>query len=115
MLSAIGDLTLIELRKVSLRKHCYKAGHSFTAAVQTDSRLLALALQSAFIACDGLVSRSVPMRRVDGHRVAIHESSGVEHAEAVAFESGLLRGRVPRYSEEVEDGFGGFHGWMKQG
>ena len=44
------------------------------------------------------------MRRIGGHGVAIHESSGIEHAKAVTFESRLLGGRVPRNSEKVEDG-----------
>lgn len=42
--------------------------------------------------------------------MAIHEASRVEHAKAVAFECGLLRGRVPRHSKEVEDRIDGFHG-----
>lgn len=50
------------------------------------------------------------MWRVRWHRVAIHESACVEHAEAVAFKCGLLRGRVPSHSDEVEDWIDGFHG-----
>lgn len=55
------------------------------------------------------------MRRIGGHGVAIHESSGIEHAKAVTFESRLLGGRVPRHSEKVEDRFNGCHGRIKQG
>jgi hypothetical protein len=54
------------------------------------------------------------MRPVEGHGVAIHESSRIEHAKATAFKSRLLRGRVPRHSKEVEDRIDGFHGRFRR-
>lgn len=54
------------------------------------------------------------MRRIGGHGVAIHESSGIEHAKAVTFESRLLGGRVPRHSEKVEDRVNRFHGRLSR-
>jgi hypothetical protein len=50
------------------------------------------------------------MWRTGRHRMAIQEAPRVEHAKAVAFECGLLRGRAPRHSDEVEDRIDGFHG-----
>ena len=54
------------------------------------------------------------MWRTGGHRVGIHESSCIEHAEAVALECGLLGGRVPSHSDEVEDWIDGFHGRFRR-